>query len=260
MSAQRLSAGRRAWLADRLSERDRLVLDWLARVRLATGQQLEQLCFDELGPASKPVVRGRVLGRLARWGLIEVVDHRVGGSSRGSTSPIYRLTAGGQLTASAKHARPTRPYTDRFTAHTLATTQLAVDLTAATAGADVVLEAFETEPTTWVPDGLGNYLKPDAYVCLQDPALRLHWWTEIDLGSESMPALEKKLRTYLDFVARGQRGPHDLIPRVLISVTSDERLRRVTVLLDRLPDPASELFVPTLAGRAAITMLAALRE
>lgn len=260
MSTYRLSAGRRAWVAERLSSRDKLVLDWLARLRLATGRQLEVLCFAGLQVTSQPVVRGRVLGRLTRWGLLEIVDHRVGGSARGSASPTYRLTSGGQTFVASALARPTRPYTDRFTAHTLATAQLAVDLSLAVAGTSVTLEAFETEPASWAPDGLGNYLKPDAYVCLQDSTTRLHTWAEIDLGSESMPALERKLRTYLDFVNRGQRGPQNLVPQVLISVTSDARLDRVSRLIQRLPAPAVELFVPCLADRAATTMLQAFRE
>ncbi|MBV9380131.1 MAG: hypothetical protein JO242_05610, partial [Streptosporangiaceae bacterium] len=76
MSTRRLSGKQRAWIELRLSDRDHCVLDWVARLRLATGRQLESLCFHGLANQSQPVVRGRVLGRLCSWQVIEVVDHR----------------------------------------------------------------------------------------------------------------------------------------------------------------------------------------
>lgn len=261
MSARRISANRRQWLESRLSERDRQLLDWVARLRLATGQQLEQLAFDDLSPSSLPVVRGRVLRRLVDWNLLELVDRRVGGSAKGSASGIYRLTAAGHAIALPAAARPSRPYTDRFTAHTIATSQLAADLVLALRRhPDYQLDTFVTEPASWMPDGLGSYLKPDAYLRLQSASLTMHWWVEIDLGSESLPALERKLRNYLGFVARGLGGPSGTVPRVVLVVTSDGRLEAVTTLLRRLPYPATELFTICLSGRAVVTLLAAFDE
>lgn len=261
MSSRRISANRRAWLDARLSVRDRLVLDWLSRLRLATGQQLEALCFDGLASSSRPVVRGRVLGRLVTWGLLELVDRRVGGSVSGSTSGVYRLSAAGHLIAEPAHTRPTRPYTDRFTAHTLTTSQLAADLVEALQDCDdVTLHSFLTEPASWMPDDLGSFLKPDAYIQLQTEKLTMHWWIEVDLGTESLPALERKLRSYLDFVNRGQLGPAGVVPQVLLTLTGEERVRAVATLLDRLPPPALELFVACSSGRAVVTLLAALDE
>lgn len=261
MSSRRISGQRRLWLDSRLSDRDRHVLDWLSRLRLATGQQLEALCFAGLAASSRPVVRGRVLGRLVAWGLLELVDRRVGGSASGSTSGVYRLSAAGHQLVQPAHARSTKPYTDRFTAHTLATSQLAAGLVTAVAGRpDVALATFLTEPASWMPDDLGNYLKPDAYLQLQTDALTMHWWIEVDLGTESLPALERKLRSYLDFVNRGQLGPAGIVPQVLLTLTSDERVSAVDALLDRLPAPARELFVACRSGRAVVTLLAALDE
>lgn len=261
MSSHRISGQRRLWLESRLSDRDRTVLDWLSRLRLASGQQLESLCFQELATSSRPVVRGRVLGRLVSWGLLELVERRVGGSAKGSTSGVYRLTAAGHAITTPAHARPTKPYTDRFTAHTLATSQLAADLVVAIrAQGDITLATFLTEPASWMPDDLGNYLKPDAYLRLQAANLTMHWWIEIDLGTESLPALERKLRSYLDFVNRGLSGPTGTVPRVLLMLTTEQRVEAVQALVDRLPSPADGLFVACLSGRAVVTLLAALDE
>lgn len=259
MSAKRVSQERLHWLAARLSDRDRRVLRWLADLRLATGQQLETLTFTELRDHSRSVVRGRVLARLVRWGLIELVDRRIGGAASGSTSGIYRLSHAGQVLLTPAAPRATKPYTPRFTEHTLATAQLAADLVQAKQMKDFSLPVFVTEPASWVPDGLGNYLKPDAYLQLQTAALTLHWWVEIDRGSESLPTLERKLHTYLNFIARGQRGPHDLVPRVLV-VVPDDRLEAVQRLVERSPAPAADLFVVTNSGRAIVTLLAELDE
>lgn len=260
MSTSRISAERRLWLESRLSERDRHVLDWLAAVRLASGQQLEALCFHGLASTSKPVVRGRVLGRLVSWRLLEVVDRRVGGALAGSTSSVYRLTAAGHAIVRPAHSRATKPYTSRFTAHTLAIAQLAADLVTTTRDTATHLASFITEPESWTADAVGSYLKPDAYLQLQTPALTMHWWVEVDLGTESLPTLERKLRSYLDFVNRGQLGPHGLVPQVLVSLTTPEREAALGRVLDRLPAPAQELFMPCLASRAVVTLLAALEE
>lgn len=261
MTSQRISGQRRLWLDARLSDRDRTALDWLTRLRLASGQQLEALCFQELAASSRPVVRGRVLGRLVSWGLLELVERRVGGSAKGSTSGVYRLSSAGHAMTEPAHARTAKPYTDRFTAHTLAASQLAADLALATRARDgVTLATFLTEPASWMPDDLGNYLKPDTYLQLQATNLTMHWWIEIDLGTESLPAVERKLRSYLDFVNRGLSGPTGTVPRVLLTLTSEARIQAVQALLDRLPAPAEKLFVACLSGRAIVTLLAALDE
>ncbi len=260
MSAHRMSPSRRLWLEARLTERDLVVLDWLSRLRLADGRQLEALCFGGLKTRSRPVVRGRVLGRLTRWALLEVVDRRVGGAASGSASPVYRLAAAGHVIAAPDHSRATKPYTNRFTSHTLATSQVAADLVTATHDSAASLPTFVTEPASWMPDAFGSYLKPDAYLQLQAASVTMHWWLEIDLGTESLPALERKLRNYLEFVNRGQLGPHGLVPQVLISLTSGERQHAVEQMINRLPEPAPQLFVPCHTGRVVAIMLAALWE
>lgn len=260
MSGQRLNQDRLLWLEQRLSARDWDVLQRLAELRLATGQQLEPLCFEGLSGHSRSVVRGRVLGRLGAWGLIEQLERRVGGAAKGSATAIYRLAPIGQALMQRSRPRATKAYSSRFTRHTLAVSQLRADLAAATAGSNVSVPHFVTEPDSWTPDGLGGHLKPDAYLQLQDPTVTLHYWVEVDRATESLPTLTAKLRAYLDFVARGQTGPHGLVPRVALSVSSDERLNDVRCLVDRLAAPADELFMTARDRRTALELLGHLRE
>jgi len=62
------------------------------------------------------------------------------------------------------------------------------------------------------------------------------------MGTESLPTLRAKLLTYLDFVQRGQLGPDDVVPRVMVGVLTSKRQAAIEVQLDGLPSPAAELF------------------
>ena len=91
-------------------------------------------------------------------------------------------------------------------------------------------------------------------------SVREHWWIEVERGTESLPTLRRKLSVYLDFVQRGQLGPADVVPRVLVSVSTPERYALVAVMVAHLPEPASDLFVVTEDRKAALLMLGSLKE
>lgn len=262
MSRPRLRLSHLAWVDARLSCRDRRVIDIVSRLRLTTGQQLDRTCFNTLIGHSRSVVRGRVLSRLVAWHVLQVVDRRVGGAAKGSTSSIYALdTIGSALSDDHGSARLRRTPGHLFVLHTLAVAELYADLVEQIQNQpEVTLAVFDAEPAAWAPDGLGGYLKPDGYIQVGNNQLTLHWWIEVDRGTESLPTLEHKLRTYLGFVERGQLGPVGLVPRVLISVITQARLDAVQRLIARLPDPASELFVTHRHHEAAFALLGYLRE
>jgi hypothetical protein len=250
---------------DRLSERDWLVIKTIATVRLATGRQLDQLCFSNLTGRSQAVVRGRVVHRLVRWRVLRGLDRPVGGARGGSAELIVTLDTIG--IALAEHldlaaGRNIRSYSapgERFVRHTLATTQLLADLQLATATPGQI-ETFDIEPTCWWPDGIGGLLKPDAYVALILDRSRDHWWVETDRATESLPTLSRKLRRYVDFANRGQLGPGQVVPRVLVSVISDRRLAAVRTMCAGLPEPADQQLLVVRDRDAAHAMLGAFRE
>jgi len=127
-------------------------------------------------------------------------------------------------------------------AHTLAVSELYVALVERSRIGQFELDDFQTEPAAWVRDGLGGWLKPDAFVRLGTGTVNDYWWLEADLATESLPTLRNKLLAYLDFVARGQLGPDGIVPRVLIGVPDRKRLSALQRVVNTLPTPADYMF------------------
>jgi hypothetical protein len=256
------------WIADRLSERDWQVLEIVNRLRLVSGNQLERLLFDALHGHAREVVRGRVLRRLVRWQVLDALPRRVGGSARGSAGMVFALgTAGARLIADRQAATAGRPRvrrpgvpTERTVRHTLAVSELYTVLIEQARRHGVTVLSFQVEPATWWPNGLGGYLKPDAYTLLMSGGVREHWWIEVDMATESLPTLKRKLTAYLDFVARGQLGPGHVVPRALVSTISTARANALQALVDHLPAPARELFLTLPQEDAATALIQSLQE
>lgn len=245
---QRVRRSHVEWISERLSPRDRAIIDDLARVRLLTGRHIEHLHFPSLSGRSRSVVRWRVLKRLTDWRVLLPLERTVGGAARGSAGFIYTLdTAGqalGQMQAGAAGRtlrRPTVPG-ERFIRHALAVSGLFVQLRMAAATGAVQLLDYSAEPSAWMPDGLGGWLKPDAYAVLAGAAGEDHWAIEVDRATEHLPTIERKLSVYLDFVRRGQIGPYGVVPRVLVTVPDEKRLNTIQSIVERLPPPADALF------------------
>jgi hypothetical protein len=256
------------WLEERLSERDWLVIETVNRLRLTHGDQLERLFFFSLSGRSKEVTRGRVLRRLVTWRVLDVLPRRIGGTRAGSSGSVFALGSAGQRLLRARQAatgvtprvRHAGVPTERTLLHTLAVSELYVRLTELARGCGAEVVGFQAEPACWWPNGLDGHLKPDAYLLLDSGTVRDHWWVEVDRATESLPTIRRKLLTYLDFVQRGQLGPENIVPRVLITVPNPARRDRVRVMLDRLPNPAQELFHIATENDAAPLLFQVLRE
>lgn len=257
-----------AWITDRLTDRDWQVVETVNQLRIVSGNQLERLIFSPLQGHAREVVRGRVLHRLVQWQVLDALPRRVGGMAHGSGGSVFVLgTAGARLVAERQAATTPRPRvrhpgvpTERTVRHTLAVSELYTALVEETRAVHVRVLSFQAEPACWWPNGLGGYLKPDAYTLLASGDIREHWWVEVDLATESLPTLKRKLSAYLEFVARGQLGPGQLVPRVLVSVISAARLAAVETIVEQLPAPARDLFMVRLQTEAASALLQSLQE
>ncbi len=269
MSAQRGGQAPVAWLAERLSDRDWQVVEAVNRLRMMSGNQLERVYFAALTGHTRAVVRGRVLRRLVHWRVLAVLPRRIGGAMRGSSGLIYVLdVAGARLCAERQAAatdalsrmrHPSAP-TERSVRHTVAVSELYVSLVEQARERGAQLVSFEAEPESWWPNGLGGLLKPDAYGCLELGNVRDHWWVEVDLATESLPTIKRKLLAYLDFVERGQLGPGNVVPRVLVSGSTAARCPALRSVIVRLPAPADGLFVVQVSDEAPTFLLQTLQE
>ena len=253
-----------AWLErlrDGLSARDWAVIRDVARLRLVTGAQLERLHFADLAETSRPVVRRRVLGRLVRGRVLDTLERRVGGVRAGSSGLVYALDIAGKRLM-ARDGRATRPSLpgERHVRHVLAVGQLYVDLAELARAGKLALDEFEAEPASWWPDGHGGRLKPDAHVLVANGNHSDHWWVEVDLATEHLPTLKRKLMTYLDFYNQGQLGPDGIMPWVLVTVPDAKRLSEIDRLIHQLQSRAGELFTVALHNDAAEVIMGRLNQ
>jgi Replication-relaxation len=259
---QRVRRAHVEWVGERLGERDRAILNSVARLRLLSGSQLERLHFSDVSSSARARVRRRVLARLVSWRVLLTLERRIGGVRAGSSGLVFALDSAGQWLASAASGRHrTEPPGGLFVAHQLKVAELYVSLVErARQDEAVTLGEFMAEPASWWPNGLGGWLKPDAYLSLKADGVTDAWWLEQDMSTERLPTIQRKLRAYLDFAARGQVGPTGVMPRVLLSVPDDARQDAIGELIARLPYPADELLYVTTAARAASFLLAVLRS
>jgi hypothetical protein len=250
-SGSRLSRARLGELAGDLADRDRIILDALHVVRVLTGAQLERLAFTDIAGSARGRIRRRVLARLVSLGLVATLDRRIGGVRAGSVGLVYALTGGGQrlldLEAGRSEQRRRSAPTPgaMFLAHALAVAEVYVSLVERARQSPrlrVRELAVEAAARFDVP-GSDVVLRPDALAILATDDVEDVWWLEIDRGTESLPRLNGMLRRYLTFAESGVPGPGGVVPRVLISVVSDERARATRGLIRRLPPLAGELFV-----------------
>ncbi len=256
------------WVAERLSDRDGQIIEAVNRLRLVSGSQLERLCFSSLAGHARTVVRGRVLRRLVQWQVLALLPRRIGGAARGSAGAVFALGVVGTrlcterqaATNAASRVRHPGAPTERSIRHTLAVSEVCVGLVERARTEGVHIAAFEAEPASWWPNGVGGFIKPDAYAILTWGNVREHWWIEVDLATESLPIMKRKLMAYVDFVERGQFGPHGLIPRVLVSTVTPERRAALHSIVTRLPEPAAALFVVLVDSEATVYPLWSLRE
>lgn len=239
-------------MAERLTERDWQVIGEVNRLRVASGDQLEQLCFSSVQPGrSRTVTRSRVLARLVRWRVLVPVGRRIGGQAKGSTVSVFALDSVGQrllrqrqlADAAAVRVRRPGPPSERWLRHMLAVSELYVELIEQARATGLTVREFRAEPGAHWPDGLGSWLKPDAYAVLERPGARDHWWLEADEATESLPTMRAKIRAYLDFRARGGRGPDDTVPWVLISTVNVRRRDAIAGLVRRMPAAQGQVTV-----------------
>ncbi len=263
-SSSRFSARELARTRERLSPRDREVLETVGRFRTMSGQQLQRLFWTEGSQQTRARLARHGLARLGGLGVLAPLARRVGGVRAGSRGLCFAVGVAGQrlLAPGDSKRRVRRPYTpgERYLAHTLAVAQLYVELVEAQRRGAGDLLAFDPEPVCWRPY-LGPYaarltLKPDAYVKLGVGDYELSWLLELDLATEALTTIERKARRHLEYHRSGDaRRTDGVSPRVAWIVPDQPRAEAVQAALDRLPAEAGRLFAVATSG-SAVTLLA----
>ena len=245
MSRPYLSKHRLARIGDGLTGRDLDILTTLKSVRLATASQLERLHFFELAASGRDRQRRAVLARLVGVGLLERSSRRVGGERAGSAGFTYWLSAGGWRFVEPDHpARRRRGEVGyAYRNHALAITELLVRAIESERQGQLVLNRFDAEPLAWKSFAAGRKLKPDAYAQIERKDGYVdHWFVEVDRSTESTIVLQRKCETYLDAFHAGIDDFGTMFPAVLFSVPDIKRAEQLLRIVERMPDPSTELF------------------
>ena len=255
----RISPSRLDEIAARLQEHDWKVLNFVSGCRLATGRQLVIGLYlaDRQSDPGKARVARRHLKRLSDWRILDPLPGRwIGGVRGGSDTLVYGVgTAGARLIArrGLRRSRLGRPGA-RYVDHTLACTQVAVDLRLAVAHRELDLIEIQHEPQCWRSylGGLGERLtlKPDLFVRVARPgsAHEYRAMLEVDRATESDRTIRGKAERYLSHYRSGEELRHHAIhPRIVWTAPTPGRSSQLRHLLGGLPAPAGELFAVCLA-------------
>lgn len=235
-------------IATGLSTRDRAILMTLATFRLTTTPQIRRLHFaDAPNPKSAAWACGHALRKLRRLGLIDVLARRIGGQASGSSVAVWRLTSAGRRLM--KPPERSLPRIDHgvislFTLdHTLAITEVAVQLREAERAGLCEVIACDPEPASWrtylnAGGGLVT-LKPDmfAVTAAKDAEFEDVWFIEVDRATESLPTIVRKASQYETYRATGkEQASQGVFPRVLWLTPTLERAERITAALAKTGD------------------------
>jgi hypothetical protein len=247
---------------ERLSARDWGVIRQVAELRLMSARQIQAIHFplnlhdNELAATR---ARQRVVTRLCRDRLLSPLQRRVGGVRAGSAGLVLALGPIGQrvLTNGGTRRRLYEP-TLRFFDHTLAVSQLAVDLGVAARLGLMELLSFQAEPRSWREfAGLGGrrLLHPDAFVVLGSGEYELRWFIEVDRASESLPVVVRKCRLYADYYQSGtEQASGGVFPRVCWIVPDEWRVERVRAAIAQDRRLPQRLFVVTTSEQAVTSL------
>ncbi len=247
----------------RLTERDRDITAQVGRLRLLSHGQLRRLFLTDGARSTGLRVGQRRLAQLVALGVLARLERRVGGVRAGSEGYVYTLGLAGQKLlrrwngeAPAK-ARAVHEPGGPFVSHTLACSELFVRLVEAERSDGLEVLEHQAEPDCWRgfigPFGGALGLRPDGFVRLGVGRRELLWFVEIDRATESLTAIRRQGRAYLDYYASGADG--EVMPRVAWLTPDTRRADGLRGALHELGGVSAQLFTaaPQDAGLALLS-------
>ncbi|MER6790626.1 replication-relaxation family protein [Amycolatopsis mediterranei] len=239
----------------------------LRELRLMTGGQVLRQHFPD-GHAETQSRKARAaLARFHRLGLVIRLRRRIGGVRAGSQGYVYGLTGLGLAVLDVGNPAPPRHRRDvetkpAFANHALAVAELRVQLTEFGRQHSTATVDFAAEPLCWRrfpgPGGEVITLKPDAFVQVDRDGYELTSFVEVDMATESLPTIRRKLDVYVAYWRSGtEQAARGVFPRTWWSVPTTARAEAIQHVIRRLPAEAHYLFAVCLADEA-VTRLTAL--
>lgn len=234
-----------ARIAEGLSDRDRQLLGSIAAHGYLSTKHIEALWYGGRSSSTGERLARRAMTRLARLGLVQPLERRVGGVRAGSSARIWQLSAAGRRLV-ADHGGAKRPHepSPRLLAHALAVADARVTIHEIPVAMPTISTIeVQIEAAAWRRYlGLGGdrrLLQPDLAVTIhgQDDqgTFEDRWFIEVDCGTESIPTLLKKCRQYDDYRQSGnEQTAHDVFPRILWVMGGPRAAHRAQGLEGRL--------------------------
>lgn len=218
----RVSARALAKLEEHLPERDRQVLETVARHRYVTTHQIQRFIFRDHGSEESAArTARRVTRRLSRVGLLRPLERRIGGVRSGSAATIWQLApAGAKLVRNENANYRTHLPSPRFLRHCLVVADVALAVLSIADGSEIGHASVQPEPECWRrysgPGGEQRWLQPDLFARLTAESFVDNWFIEVDLGTESLPTLVRKCQQYEAYRQSGlEQHRHGAFPLVL---------------------------------------------
>jgi len=255
MSRPRTSRGRLEAIRDDLSERDLQIVKTVAANRFMTSRQIRRAHFsDHSSDAAQVRSTNRALARLARLGLIEHLQRRIGGVRSGSGSHVWSLTEVGArlLRTDGEDDLPTRfrshEPTANFLDHTLAVAEVCLRLSEATRGDDFKILQLQREPECWRAHsgqhGGVAYLKPDLAVVTASGDYEDHWFLEIDRATEPPSRVIRACLKYEVYRRNGaEQRRTNIFPAVVWIVPDPKRATTLRTHIAATAGLSKELYV-----------------
>lgn len=261
-SAARFGRRQLAEIHASLSDRDLAVLRSVAALHFVTTRQLERLHFHGLGLSPQWAARGarQTLARLHDLKLLDRLERRIGGVRAGSASFVYALSRAGSRLLHDHNRRRSREPSLAHLSHVLDVAELVVRLhERARTGGDIDLLDVETEPACWRSfidsKGRQRTLKPDLRATLGAGSAELHWFVELDRGTEHRPALVRKIQAYLAaWEDEGEQTRVGVFPRVLWVVPDARRAEVVAQVCNSLSGVPVGMFEVATSDRAVTAL------
>ncbi|MDR1704199.1 MAG: replication-relaxation family protein [Clostridiales bacterium] len=240
-----------------LSDKDKAILQSLLCCRYLVTGQIRRLHYTE----SKSKSAGH---RAANWGtaklrsygLIEILDRRVGGVRSGSASYVWALTESGvnllrlhdEAYTPRKRAYEPSP---NFMKHTLEVSETYLQLTEICKCRGLELVKAEMEPACWRgytgEDGKPASMKPDMFAVTANGDYEDSWFIEVDMNTESPSVVLDKCRRYVCYCKSGiEQKTHGVFPLVVWLVGSESRKSKLIQYITdcrEMPEKSKGIFI-----------------